>query len=470
MSMREIDTVILKGTIVTATGTVQAAVAIDGGKIVAVGPPDALPPARQTIDATGRYVLPGPIDVHTHFGRYDDWRIGPQAAAYGGITTVVNFIASRPGERLPEAVARVRAEAERDSVLDFGFHLILRNAPGDLAAIEEVVEAGVTSFKMFMCYKGWGAIYCPDSFILQAMETIGGAGGLCQLHCESGDVIDYLEQRSIREEKVGPQHFLETRPDWTEEEATNRGIAMAGMTGCPLYVVHLSAHLALERIKQAQAAGQRVWTETCPQYLLLSDGEMERWGPFAKIGPPLRSADGFNQEAMWRGARDGYVACVASDHAPFIKEDKESGWRNIFVDAAGKTIPFGAPSVETMVPLMFSEGVVKRGLPVSWLARVLSENPARIFGLYPRKGVIQPGADADLLIIDPGRKATIRAGEQHVTAGYTLYEGWEVAGWPVLSLSRGRLLLNEGRIEAQPGSGRYLRRSGPAPPIGGRIA
>jgi dihydropyrimidinase len=229
--------------------------------------------------------------------------------------------------------------------------------------------------------------------------------------------------------------------------------------------VHLSAALALERIMLAQDEGQAVWTETCPQYMLLDDDAMERWGPYAKIGPPLRSPDRVNQEAMWRGSEQGSIACVASDHAPFSKDEKEAGWRNIFCDPEGKTIPFGAPSVETMVPLMFSEGVVKRGLPVSWMARVLAENPARVFGLYPRKGAIQPGADADLLIIDPKRERTIHAADQHVTAGYTLYEDWTLTGLPVISLSRGRILLNDGKIEAQPGSGKYLPRRGPSAPL-----
>ena len=261
--------------------------------------------------------------------------------------------------------------------------------------------------------------------------------------------------------------YMAARGAQVEIATPDRALKMAELTGCPVYVVHLSAHLALERIKESQAAGQQVWTETCPQYLLLSDAEMERWGPFAKIGPPLRSADGMNQEAMWRGSRDGFISCVASDHASFDREQKEAGWKNIFFDGEGKTIPYGAPSVETMVPLMYSEGVVKRGLPITWMARVLSENPARLFGLFPRKGVIQAGADADILIIDPNREKTIRGEEQHVTADYTLYEDWKISGWPVMSLLRGRVLLNDGKLELTPGAGAYLARKGPLPPIAG---
>jgi dihydropyrimidinase len=234
-------------------------------------------------------------------------------------------------------------------------------------------------------------------------------------------------------------------------------------------VVHLSTQLGLERIKQAQAQGQRVWTETCPQYLLLTEQEMERWGPLAKMGPPLRRADGPDREALWAGLAHGYIATVGSDHAPRSKAAKEPGWKNIFVDPEGKPIPFGAPSVETLVPLVFSEGVVKRGLPITWMARVLAENPARIFGLYPRKGVIRPGADADLLIIDPNHEGTIQVADHHGMAGWTLYEGWKLRGRPWMTLLRGRVLLNEGRLEQEPGYGLYLARGRPQPPLGGPV-
>ena len=466
MTSAKVDTIIRGGTVVTGTSAFPSAIAIKGERIVGVGPEETLPPATSIIDAAGRYVLPGPIDVHTHFGSYDTWRTGSLGAAHGGITTVLNFIANRPNETLPAAVARVQEEAGRDSVVDFGFHFILRNQIDLLRDIPKAVEQGVTSFKMFMTYKNWGSIWCPDSFICEAMEVIGNCGAMAQVHCESGDVIEYLERRQIREERVHPRHFGECAPDWTEEEATNRALRMADLTDCPVYVVHLSTHLALERIKQSQGQGQRVWTETCPQYLLLSEAAMEKWGPLAKIGPPLRSADQLNQEAMWRGSRDGYISCVASDHATFDRKKKEPGWRNVFVDDEGITIPFGAPSVETMVPLMYSQGVVKRGLPVTWLARVLSENPARLFGLFPRKGVIQPGADADLLIIDPTAHRTIRSDEQHGSSGYTLYDGWDVTGWPAMTLVRGRVLLEDGEVKAAPGSGSFIARSGPVAPLG----
>jgi dihydropyrimidinase len=292
---------------------------------------------------------------------------------------------------------------------------------------------------------------------------------MCQLHCENGDILYHLEGKALAAGRVKPTDFPATCPDWTEEEAINRAIKIGAMTGCPTYVVHLSTRLGLERIKQAQFQGQRVWTETCPQYLLLSDALMAEWGPLAKIGPPLRPADGPDREALWEGLAQGFIANVASDHSPRPKAMKEPGWKNIFVDAEGKPVPFGSPSIETLVPLMYSEGVVRRGLPITWMARALALNPARTFGLYPRKGAIRVGSDADLVIIDPAPETTIRVADHHGIAGWTLYEGWKASGRPWMTLLRGQVLLNQGRLERGPGYGTFLPRRGPLPPVAGAV-
>ena len=471
MANSRVDTVVHGGLVVSSSSASEAAVAIKGDKIAAVGPLEMMPEAENRIDATGKYVLPGAIDCHTHLRAPDDWRLGSVAAAHAGLTTIIPFgvYAGAKQGTLAEVIQREIEEASGESVVDFGLHYILENDPSTKLGIPEAMELGVTSFKMFMTYKKRLSRMCTDSHIATVMQTVGARGGIVQLHCENGDVIDFLEDKAIGERRTHPRDYPATCPVWAEEEAINRAILLGAMTNCPTYVVHLSTKGGLERIKRAQAEGQRVWTETCPQYLLLNEEMMEKIGPLAKIGPPLRPADGINQEAMWEGSEHGYISNIGSDHAPASQEAKKPGWENVFVGPDGVPIPFGAPSIETIVPLVYSEGVAKRGLPLWWMARVLAENPARIFGLYPRKGVIQPGSDADLLIIDPAVTKTISAANHHSSAGYTPYEGWEQRGEPWMTMVRGRVLLNKGKLEQQPGYGQFIPSGSPIPPIQGRV-
>src|SRR5262245_6151559 len=465
MGTSRVDAIVRGGRVVSASGVTDTAIAIRGDQIVALGPEAVLPPADRVIDASGKYVLPGLIDCHLQVGpEYDNWQVASQAAALTGLTTLLPFVVYDDArqETLPDAIGRLREEASAASTLDFGFHFILNHQPYILAGIPEAVRLGVTSFKMFMTYKKRPNRMVSDEFMARAMELIGRQGALCQLHCENGDVLCYLEDRAIAAGHTRPRDFPATCPDWTEEEAIHRAILIGDLTRCPVYVVHLSTKLGLERIKRAQAEGQRVWTETCPQYLLLSDAEMERLGPFAKIGPPLRPDKGPDREALWRGVEQGFIATVASDHSPRVPAAKEPGRQNIFVDPDGKPIPFGAPSLETLVPLMYSEGVVNRGLPLTWFTRVLAENPARIFGLYPRKGVTRIGADADLTIWDPTPQWTIERSQHLGIAGFTPYEGWNVRGRAWMTLVRGQVLLGpDGGLEQKPGFGQYLARSRP---------
>lgn len=467
----KVDTIVRGGQVVTSSQVYSAAIAISGEKIVALGPEELLPPADNYIDAEGKLILPGLIDSHVHLDGHDTYALGSRAAAYAGLTTLVPFgnYNLEQEETLPAAIHRIREEVEASALVDFGFHFILQNRPYILDTIPQALEMGVKSYKMFMSYKKRPGRLCDDDYICRAMELVAAGGGVLQLHCESGNIIEYLENKLIAEGHVHPTDFPSAAPDWAEEEAINRAIQMGAATRCPTYVVHLSTQLGLERIKRAQAMGQPVWTETCPQYLLLSDAEMARQGPLAKIGPPLRADDGPDREALWRGLAQGYTSIIASDHAPHPPELKKLGWDNIFVTPEGASVPFGSPGVETIVSLMYSEGVVKRGLPIWWLARVMSENPARIFGLYPRKGTIQVGSDADLLIMDPGGDRVITAQDHQSNAGYTLFEGWQVTGRPWMTLLRGQVLLNQGKLEQKPGYGRFLECEGPRVPIGGPV-
>ncbi len=470
MAEAHVDTVIVGGQIVTSSEVYESAIAISGEKIVAIGPDTLLPPADTYIDASGMYVLPGLIDSHVHLDGHDNYALGSLAAAHAGLTTLIPFgtYHVEGDETLPAAIHRTREQIEQTALTDFAFHFILQNRPSILTGLREALDLGVKSYKMFMTYTTRPYRMCDDDFICEAMELVAGGGGILQLHCESGNIIEYLENKLIADGHTHPTDFPAACPDWAEEEAINRAVKMSAATRCPTYVVHLSTQLGLEQVKQAQALGQPIWTETCPQYLLLSDAEMAQYGPLAKIGPPLRPKEGPDQDALWQGLQQGYISIVASDHAPYPMELKQLGWDNIFVDSVGRSVPFGSPGVETIVPLMYSEGVVKRGLPIWWLARVMSENPARIFGLYPRKGTIQVGSDADLTIIDPKADVDITASDHLGKAGYTPYEGMKLKGRFVMTLLRGEVLTENGEISLGSDYGRYVESGPPMAPLAGR--
>ncbi|MBI4220781.1 MAG: amidohydrolase family protein [Chloroflexi bacterium] len=464
MPQPKVDTVVRGGLVVTGTGAVETSLAIKDGKIAAIGPADLLPHADHTIDAAGKYVLPGLIDCHCHFRGWEDYALATRMAAAAGLTTIVPFGITNvaQGETLPDAIKRHQDEVARVAVCDVAFHFQLGADPKILDGIEKAAELGVRSFKMFMSYKTRRPpVMVDDEFILQAMERIAAANGVTQLHCENGDAINFNERKLIAAGAVKPTDFPKAAPEWVEAEAINRAIELSAAARCATYVVHLSTRLGLERIRQAQAAGQSVWTETCPQYLVLAAEDMEKWGPLLKIGPPLRRRASGNHEALWNGLADGAISCIGSDHSPHPREVKDQGWDNVFYQPDGSPVPFGSPAIETLAPVVYSKGIAERGLPLHWLARAMSENPARIFGLYPRKGTIQVGSDADLTIIDPNGETEISSKRLLGKAGYTPYEGWKLRGKIAMTLLRGRVLMDEGKVLASPGSGEF-RASGPS--------
>lgn len=457
---------------VTATGQFDAAIGIRDGVIAAIGREEMLPPAERHIDASGKYVLPGLIDCHCHFRGWEDFGLATRMAAASGLTTIIPFGITdvENAESLPDAAARLRSEIEGATVADVALHIQLGADPRILDGIAEAARMGVRSFKMFMAYKTRRPpVMVDDGFIIDATRRIAAAGAVAQFHCENGDVIDRLEQQMQAEGRVAPTDFPDSAPPWVEEEAINRAIRLAQMAGCPTYVVHLSTRLGLERIKQAQADGLPVWTETCPQYLLLAAEDHEEWGPLLKIGPPLRRRDGGDHEALWEGLERGQIACIGSDHSPHPREQKELGRQNVFNQENGLPVPFGSPSIETIAQLAYSKGVGERGLPPEWLARVMAENPARIFGLYPRKGVIRPGSDADLLIVDPNGQRTIATDELLGKADYTPYDGWTLPGRLEMTLLRGEVLMENGEVCQQPGFGQFLESGPPVPPLAGNV-
>lgn len=430
---------------VTPQGTALLDVAIEDGVIAAVGR-DLGGTADETIDATGLLVFPGIIDAHTHPVYLDDLESLPVTAAYGGVTTVIHFAYAKPGEGLLDTIHRFREEGEAGSVLDFALHGGLFDPANQSHEVPDAIEAGVTSHKMFMTYAklGW---MTDDYQLMRTMDILGTAGGMAMVHAENGLATDYLQDKT-NEAGADPQDvFVATRPAILEAEAIHRAIAMAQAGDCPLYIVHMTAELGLAEVARARALGYRVYAETCPQYLTLTEDALRTQGPLVKIGPPLRAES--DRLALWRGLADGTLDTIASDHAAKAKTREDD-----FFEA-----PYGSPQAETMLTLAYHGGVNGGWLSPARLAQVMCENPARIFGLYPKKGAILPGSDADLVLYDPTAAVRIEHASQHSNASYTAYEGMEVLGKPVLSMQRGRILLKDGQLHASAGNGQFLRTS-----------
>jgi dihydropyrimidinase len=433
-------TLIRGGTVVDAGRREKADVLVRGETVDRVDADVAA--ADRVIDATGCYVLPGVVDVHTHPVYVDDLESLPVTAAHGGVTTVIHYAYAKPGTGLVEAIRGFREEAERVSILDFALHGGLFDPKRQSGEIPAAMAEGVTSFKMFMTYAklGW---MTDDYQLMRTLDLLGRAGGMGMVHAENGLATDYLED-SCNEAGVDPvEAFVRTRPAVLEAEAVGRAIAMAEVAGCSLYIPHVSAARALDLIAAARRAGRRVFAETCPQYLTLTNQDLLEQKALLKIGPPLREET--DRDALWRGLADGVLDTVASDHAA---KDKR-------VDDDFFAAPYGSPQVETMLQLVH-DGVARGRLTLERLVRVLCENPARIFGLYPKKGTLRPGSDADLVIFDPSAKARIERGTQHSRASYTAYEGRSVAGAPVLTMQRGRVLVARGERVASAGRARFL--------------
>ncbi len=455
--MASYDLIIKGGALVDATNVVEGDLCIGGGKIQAVVRDAVAEQAARVVDARGYYVLPGILDAHVHPIYADTMASLAVSAAHGGITTLIHFIGSgnftawgaKPAWSLADSIQHFRAEGEATSCLDFAFHAAIAQADDHRKTIPAAVALGVTSFKMFLAYKSRGMMLSDDQ-MLDAMETMRDSGALAMVHAESGCAIDYLEQKLIASGKTTAQHYLPSRPNALEEEATFRATTFARVAGCPLYVVHMSCREAMTVTARAKDAGQPVYAETCPHYLVLTDEAVRQHGANFKIGPPLRTQE--DVEALWRAIREGHVDVVASDHGAHPAEAKRRGADNIFA------APFGVPGSETLLPIMYHFGVHQGRIPITRLVELLAERPAKIFGLYPRKGTWQVGADADVVLLDPKASTTISASTQHSQAGYTAYEGMELQGQVVQTIQRGRTVFERGTLSAQPGWGRFLAR------------
>jgi dihydropyrimidinase len=439
----QFDLILAGGTVVTGARLVRADVGVQGERVVAVEPDLARERAREVVDVAGKYVFPGVIDVHVHPVYLDTVEGCSRVAAYGGTTTLLHFVYARPGDSLVQKVEEMLEDGLACSRLDFGLHGGMFEAPRQVDEIPRVMEMGVRTFKFFLTYlkQGW---YTDDYQLIKAMDMLAQRGGMAMVHAENGGGIDYLEDKYLKGPTASAAYFNTSRPPALEEEAVFRAISLAEVVDCPLYIPHVTAARALRPIRCAQVEGRRVFAETCPQYLTLTQEIIGERGALAKIGPPIRAAE--DRAALWDALRDGTIHTVASDHAPKHKD----------VDGDFLEQPFGSPQIETLLPLTYDGGVNRGRISLVRLVQVLCENPARIFGLYPKKGTIAVGSDADLVVFDPGRAFTIQAENQHTGAGYTLYEGRDVLGWPEMSFQRGQRVLWQGEIVAQPGRGEFL--------------
>jgi dihydropyrimidinase len=455
-------TLVRNGTIVTAADRYQADIYIDKGIITLIGQGLTLP-ADTVLDASGKLVMPGGIDVHTHldmpFGgttSSDDFETGTLAAAHGGTTTLIDFAIQDFGQGLYPAFESWMKKAEGRSVIDYAFHMIVRELTEQVSHDMDrmVRREGVTSFKLFMAYPG--VFMVDDATIFKALLRTRENGGLVCMHAENGGVIDTLVKEALRRGEKAPKYHALTRPTRAEGEATGRAIALAEMAGVPIYIVHLSCSDALEKVKQARDMGLRAYAETCPQYLFLSYEDYERPGfEGAKyvMSPPLREK--WNQDALWKGLQKNDLQVISTDHCPFCMND--AAQKPLGKDDFSK-IPNGAPGIETRMSLLYDGGVVKNRISVNRFVELTSTSPAKIFGMFPKKGTIAPGSDADIVIFDPNRKLTFSAKTLHQRVDYTPYEGRTVQGAADVVLSRGEVIVENGKFLGKPGRGSFLKR------------
>jgi dihydropyrimidinase len=455
------DTIVANGRVVTATDTYNSDVAITAGKITAIGQNLPRENATKIIDAAGKYVLPGGIDVHTHldmpFGgttSADDFETGTRAAAFGGTTTLIDFAIQYKGQTLRTAFDAWMQKASSKAICDYSFHCIITDlGAAQLEEMNALVREGVTSFKLFMAYPG--VFMLDDASIFKAFCTTAKNGGLVCMHAENGNAIDVIVQQALAEGKKAPKYHALTRPTTAEAEATGRAIALAEMAGAPVYIVHLSCNDALEKVREARDRGLPVYAETCPQYLYLSIENFDVPGfEGAKyvFTPPLREK--WHQEKLWNGLKTDHLQVVSTDHCPFcFKEQKELG-RDDFTK-----IPNGGPGIEHRMSLVYSGGVGKGRFSINRFVELVSTTPAKLFGLYPRKGTIAAGSDADLVIFDSNRKHTISAKTHHMRVDYSMFEGIQVTGMPDVVLSRGRVVVEGDKFLGRPGSGEFIKRA-----------
>src|SRR5437868_6250338 len=454
-------TLIRNGTVVTAQNSFAADILVDGEKIRDIAPGLPAEAAGRVIDATNMLLLPGGIDAHTHldmpFGgttSADDFETGTRAAAFGGTTSIVDFAIQPRGTRMRDALDTWWKKAEGKAVIDYGLHMIVTDlGECGLEDMDDLVNEGVASFKLFMAYPN--VLMVDDATIFKALSRTAKNGALICMHAENGSVIDVIVARALAEGKTAPIYHALTRPVRAEAEAVHRAIALAEMAGAPIYIVHLSSEDALDQVREARDRGLPALAETCPQYLLLSIEELERpnfEGAKYVFTPPLRPKE--HLPRLWDGLKHDHLQVVSTDHCPFCFEDQKVLGKDDFTK-----IPNGGPGIENRLQLIYHHGVNQGKLSLNRFVELTSTAPAKIFGMYPKKGEIAAGSDADIVIWDPQARHTISAQTHHMRVDYSMFEGFEVQGNARTVISRGEVIVDGGEFRGKPGRGKYLKRT-----------
>ncbi|WP_293871868.1 dihydropyrimidinase [Flavobacterium sp.] len=450
---------IKNGRIITATDDYVADIYIEGETISAIGK-NLNVTTDTTIDASGKLVMPGGIDPHVHLdmpfmGTYssDNYETGTRAALFGGTTTVIDFILQTQGKSLKSALQDWKSRSDNNAVGDYSFHMAVTDFNNETKKeIQHFIEEeGITSFKTFMAYKG--ALMIDDRQMIGLQEEVKKHGGLINVHATNGDMIDYLIQKHREEGKLSPLYHYLSQPEVTEAEASERFVDMINYTGCPGYIVHLTCEGALNAVRNATRRNQNLFVETCIQYLILDASLYEQNFEGAKwvMSPPLREKK--DQETLWAGLNQGLVQVVATDHCPFMWEQKLMGKDDF------SKIPNGHPAIENRMELLFSEGVNKGRITLNKFVEVASTNAAKIFGMFPKKGTIAVGSDADIVLFDANEKHTLSAKTHHMNVDYSGYEGWEVKGKVKTVLLRGQVVIDNNECKVQKGYGQFVKRN-----------
>jgi allantoinase len=445
-----VDLIIKNGKIVTSTGIYNAGLAIDNGKIVSIAMTPHLPPSDEVIDAKGNFVMPGVIDAHVHFWDpgytyREDWATGTMSAAGGGVTTVIEMPTTSPPTITPEAFKAKKEIAKRKAFVDFALHAGV--TPATIQHIDDLSKEGAASFKMFMAEKVREFDRMDKGSLYESLTRISAANNVASIHAES-ELVTYLQRKLQEAGRADPAAHLDSRPDVAEIDAISSAILLARETRARLHICHLSTARGVELIREGKEKGVKVSAETCPQYLLFNKQDYIKLGPYLKVNPPVRTSE--DQLALWDALRNCIIEIIASDHCPFLREEKEVGWQNIW--EAGT----GIPGTETLLPLMLSEGVNKGRISMVTLCKLLCENPAKIFGLYPRKGHIAVGADADIIIVDLKQRRKITIEKMHTKGEFTPFDGWVIQGFPILVLVRGKIIAKDGEIVGKSGYGTFV--------------